>query len=92
MARGCNVACKATWQSHASPHGEPRWSEWTRTRGRGHASPRGCPRGCHVASEGAGIRRAHGLVGPGEIIGAVTQMRYAPLPFMLTLSYHFFCV
>ena len=31
--------------------------------------------GCHVAW-GVGIWRAHGLVGPGESIGAVTQRRY----------------
>ena len=65
MARGVDMARKATWQSHASPRGEPRWPEWTQTRGMGHVSPCGCPRGRHVTSEGAGILRAHGLVGPG---------------------------
>ena len=68
------------------PHGEHRWPELMRTRGRGHASPRGCLRGCHVASEEAGIWRAHRLVGPSEMIGAVTQMRYILLSFICELS------
>ena len=34
------------------PRGELRWLEWMQTRGRGHTSSRGCPRGRHVASEG----------------------------------------
>ena len=46
--------------------------------------------GRHVACEGAGMWRAHRLVGPGEIIGAVTQMRYAPIPFILADSSFFF--
>ena len=37
--------------------------------------------GRHVA-RGAGVWRAHGLVGPSESIGAVTQMRYRALPFI----------
>ena len=68
------------------PRGEPRWLELTRTRDRGHTSPRGPPRGHHVASEEASIWRAHGLVGPGEMIWAVTQMRYAPLCFIQEFS------
>ena len=64
------------------PRGEPKWPELTRMLGRGHASPHGCLRGHHVVSGKAGIWRAHGLVGPGEIIGAETQMRTAPLPFI----------
>ena len=64
------------------PRGEPGWPELVRTRGRGHASPHGHPRGHHVASGEAGSWRAHGLVGLGEIIGAVMQMRTAPLPFI----------
>ena len=50
------------------PCGEPRWPELTWTRGRGHASPCGRRRGRHVASEEAGILRAHGLVGPREMM------------------------
>ena len=69
-------------KAERGPRGEPEWPKLTRTRGRGHASPRGRPRGHHVASGEAGIWRAHGLVGPGEIIGPVTQMRTAPLPFI----------
>ena len=74
--RGCNVARKATWQRHASPCKRLRGSEVARMRGnatRVHSdawvAPRGSVRGLRVMG--------HGLVGPGKIIGAVTQMRYA---------------
>ena len=70
------------------PRGEPRWPELTRTRGKGHASPRGCPRGHHMASEEAGIWRTHGLVGPGEYIGAVTQGHYSA-PHYILITFHF---
>ena len=63
-----------------------------RTRGR---RPRGSTR-TPVRSTtwrvGAGMWRAHRLVGPGESIGAVTQMRYALLRFILTFSRSFFRV
>ena len=45
----------------------------TRTCGRGNPSPRGHTRGHHMASEEDGIWRAHGLVSPGNRIGAVTD-------------------
>ena len=64
------------------PRGEPGWLELAWTRGRGHASPRGCPRGGQVVSGEASSWWAHGLVGHGKIIGAVTQMRTGPLPFI----------
>ena len=44
----------------------------------GHAYTRvhvGARVGCHVAGK-VGKWRAHGLVGPGKMLGAVTQMRY----------------
>ena len=50
--------------------------------------PRGQRRGRHVASEEAGIWRAHGLVGPSEYIGAVTQGRY-PAPHYILINFHF---
>ena len=58
----------------------PRESRWTPEGGR------------HVASEEAGIWRAHGLVGPGEMIGTVMQVHYAPLPFICDFSSFFLCV
>ena len=59
-----------------------------RTRGR---RPRGSTRTpvWGATWQGVGIWRAHGLVGPGESIGAVTQMRYRDaifnriIPFIL---------
>ena len=59
--RGCDAACKATWQGRTSPRG----AQVAQTRGKGHASPRERPRGRYVASAGAGIWRAHGLVSLG---------------------------
>ena len=60
---------KATWQGRAWPTrgagGADPWQEATRV----HADAR---EGCHVA-RGAGSWRAHGIVGPGYRIGAVTQ-------------------
>ena len=38
--------------------------------------------GGHVVSGEASSWWAHGLVGHGKIIGAVTQMRNGPLPFI----------
>ena len=64
------------------PRGELGWPELAWTCGRGHASPRGCTRGCHVASGEAGSWRAPGLVGLGEIIGEEMQICTAPLPFI----------
>ena len=99
MASSADVALKscAAATQHArprgraarGPRGEPRWPEPMRTRGRGHASPRGRPRGHHVVSEEAGIWRAHGFVGPGEYIGAVTQGRYSG-PHYILVNFHFF--
>ena len=55
-------------QGHVAEPREPTrhlgGAEEARMRGRGH-----------VASEGAGRCRAQGLVGPGYIVGEVTQMR-----------------
>ena len=55
----------------------------TRPRGR----PCGVPRG-----RGVGIWRAHGLVGPGKIVGAVTRKRYTAPQFILNNVQNFFCV
>ena len=44
----------------------------------GHVSTRvhvGARVGCHVAGR-VGMRRAHGIVGLGKIVGAVTRKRY----------------
>ena len=81
---GCDVARKATWQSHASPRGCLRGAEVARTRGsatRDHADAR-------VAQRGSvrGLRVMGGLVGSGKSIGAVTQMRYAAPRFILEKS------
>ena len=81
------MACKATCQSRASP----RDAQVARMRGKAtrvHADARMAPRGMR----GADTLRAHGLVGPSEIIGAVTQMCYAPLHFILVVSSLFFRV
>ena len=40
----------------------------------------------------ADAREGHGLVGPGEIIGVVTQMLTAPLQFKRLSFAFFFCV
>ena len=70
-----------------------------RRTGRGHvAGGHACPRGSTWASvwgamwQGVGIWRAHGLVGPGKFIGAVTQMLTAPLHYIGASSIHFFRV
>ena len=68
------------------PVAEPRVAHVRRRRriGRGlMAGGHSCPRvhadarvGRHVAGEGR-IWRAHGLVGPGKIVGAVMRKRYS---------------
>ena len=56
--------------------GAATWQEATRSRGpRGR--PCGVPRGDEMAGEGP-----TGIVGPGESIGAVTQMRYRLTQFI----------
>ena len=76
MARGTTARMRrcteATWQGHGWPtrgaggaQGADTWPESTRV----HADARV---GCHVAG-GVGSWRAHGLVGAGNMIGAVTQ-------------------
>ena len=66
---------EATWQGRGWPtrgaggaQGVDTWQEDTRV----HAGPRGHPCGA-PHGRGVGIWRAHGLVGPGKMIGAVTQ-------------------
>ena len=85
------------WGHVAGPrvaHARRRW----RT-GRGHvAGGHACPRvhanarvGRHVAGR-VGRWRAHGLVGPCKIVGAVTRKRYTAPYFMLDVLYLFFRV
>ena len=82
--RRCDVALKPRGRA---AHG-PREAQVARTRGR---RPRGCPCG---APRGRGVVRwrAHGLVGHGKYIGAVTQMRTAPLSFIDIIFILFFRV
>ena len=66
--------------------------EVEQTRGRAtrvHADAQVAPCGMR---RGAGRCRAHGLVGPGYSITAVTHLRYAAPPFILTVSSFFFRV
>ena len=53
--RGCDMARKATGQSHASPRGSLREENVARMRGKGRASPPGLPGGATWQMEGAGI-------------------------------------
>ena len=55
----------------------------------GHADARV---GCYMAGGGVGIWRAHGLVGPGKILGAVTRKRYTAPQFKLDFLHLFFRV
>ena len=94
MARGTRG--DATW--HPRPHGRATrahvgslggLSGCERVAGatRVHANAPGEGGGRHMASEGAGMWRAHGLVGLGDSIGAVTHLRYAAPPFILTFLF-----
>ena len=53
-----------------------------------HADARVAPRG----SEGAGRWRAHGLVGPGNSIGAVTHLRITAPPYIHDAFLYFLCL
>ena len=73
MVRGTRVDATR----HARPRGRAarthiarRWRGRVAGATRVHADARVVPRG-----RGAGIWRAHGLVGPGNRIGVVTQLR-----------------
>ena len=81
MARGADVAhgTRADATRHTRPrdraeraHVELRWCHVVRMRGRGQASPHERPGGATL-QEGADKWRAHGLVGPGNRIGAVAK-------------------
>ena len=70
---------EATWQSRGWPtrgvggaHGANTWQEATRV----HESTR-TPVWGATWHERVGIWRAHGLVGPGKIVGAVMRKRYS---------------
>ena len=56
-----------------------------------HAGPRGHPCGAPRGRR-VGIWRAHGLVGPGKIVGAVTRKRYTAPLFNLKFFQTFFRV
>ena len=67
---------KATWQGRGWPtrgaggaQDADTWQEATRV----HAGPRGRSCGAPRGRRGVGIWRAHELVGPSKMIGAVTQ-------------------
>ena len=82
---------KATWQSRGWPtrgaggaQGADTWQEATRVHAGPRGHPCGVPRGRRV-----GIWRVHRLVGLGKYIGAVTQMRTAPLPFIRAILLRF---
>ena len=91
---GSGTRPDATW--HARPRGSAtraHESACVARRWRGCvAGPREStrtPRWHHMAESQAGRWWAHGLVGPGKSIGAVTQRRYAALPYILTYPTNF---
>ena len=99
MARGATArmrhGAEATWQGRGwhtrgarGAHGADTWQEATRVHA-GHADSRV---GRHMAGRGVGIWRAHGLVGPGKIVGAVTRKRYTAPQFKLNFFKNFFHV
>ena len=85
VARGCDAALRPRGRATGGPRGAQE-AHSARTRGRRpHVSTRvhvGTPVGRHVAGE-VGIWRAHGLVGPGKILGAVIRKRYTAPQFKL---------
>ena len=90
MARGT----RADVTRHAMPHGraalahaECRWRTGGADTWQGPHESTQTPGWCHVA--GGWRVKGHGLVGPGQSIVVVKQMRYTLLPFILTRS-HFF--
>ena len=75
VARRCDAALRPRGRAAGGPR-EAQEAHKSRTHGRRprvHADARV---GCHVAG-GVVIWRAHGLVGPGKIVGAVTRKRYS---------------
>ena len=91
--RGCEMTPKATWQCHADPREHLHGVDVARTRGkatRAHADARVTPRG--TRSDWIGRWWAHGLVGLGNSIGAVTQRHYFSPPFIRIFSADFFRV
>ena len=79
------------WGHMAGPRVAHTRRRWHGHVAGGHAGPRRRPWG---APHGMGVDkwRAHGLVGPGKYIGAVTQMRTAPLCFIVAIFCLLFCV
>ena len=74
VARGCDVAQRPRAGPRVA-HARRRWRGWHKHVAGGnaiHAGPRGRPCGA-PRGRGVGSWRAHGLVGPGNMIGAVTQ-------------------
>ena len=98
MARGTTArvrrGAEATWQSCGWPtrgaggaQGPDTWQEATLV----HTSTRTPVCGA-TWQRGVGIWCAHGLVGPGKILGAVTRERYTAPQFKLVFLYLFFRV
>ena len=80
MRRGA----EATWQGCGWPTRGARGAQGVDTRQEGtrvHASTRTPVWG--ATWQRVGIWRAHGIVGPGKIVGAVTRKRYSALLFIL---------
>ena len=84
---------EATWQGCGWPTRGSRGAQGADTlqeATRVHAVHADARVGRHVARRGVGIWRAHGLVGPGKMIGAVTQLRYTTPIFTHVISTSFF--
>ena len=98
MARGtpARMRCgaEATWQGRGWPtrgaggalHADT-WQEATSV----HGSPQ-TPMWGATWRQRVGIWRAHGIVGPGKIVGAVTGKRYTAPQFILNNVKNFFRV
>ena len=87
------MACKATWQSHASPRGRLRGVDVVQTRDgatRVHADAWVAPHGKRVFGlVGDGPT---GIVGPSNRIGAVTQVRKGAPLYICAISFLFLYV
>ena len=98
VARGTSAWMRhggeATWQGRGWPtrgaggaQGADTWQEATRVHGSTRTPVWGA-----TWQERVGRWRTHGLVGPGKYIRAVTQMRTAPLVFIVDNFYFLFRV
>ena len=87
---GCDAALRPRGRAAGGPR-EVQEAHRARTRGRRpRMSTRPCGRPCGAPhGRGVGIWRAHGLVGPGKIVGAVTRKRYTAPQFILNNLHSF---